>query len=200
MSKQKTVQRIHENVGKKNYEMRNFFEKLIAAGELEAYLAKVDAEAIEKDTGEEKVVRTKKGLSLTKIKTLDESVRGSPVLLKNTKTNTRYYLELESHGGEFYDDGNSQTTYDNCTLKRLASNFDPLKVTKKTTYGWLGPYEIGISFPEGAVDGKVHVSCEKDWKGDDYSGDHIAATRGSLTVEGRLDDLFTKVCEFVRGK
>ncbi|MEK6897514.1 MAG: hypothetical protein AABW93_03215 [Nanoarchaeota archaeon] len=173
-------------VGKSSFDMRCFFQKMVKKGKLKAYLVEVDKQEILSDTKEERIVRTKKGSTLTSITELRENQQ---VILKDSKTGVMYTLNIGSRGGEFYNEGDSQTIYNHCVLKKLAQKFDPKTIKINLFNG-----EFSIS--EEMVTAKLRISYDEDWEG---SGevDRVAGTRGNLVVTGEQDSLFQKVHEFV---
>ena len=114
----------------------------------------------------------------------------------DSKTGIMYNLDIGSRGGEFYNDGDSQTIYHHCVLERLAQRFDHKKVENRTNFGGFGAFKDGISIPQEMVTARLRVSYDEDWEG---SGevDRVAGTRGNLVVTGEQDSLFQKVHEFV---
>lgn len=174
-----------EGVGKSSYQMRNFFQEMFKRGELKAFSVEVDKQEVLSDTEDEKVVKTKKGATLTPTTKLEEY---QPVILVDSKTGIMYNLNVGSRGGEFYDDGDSQTIYHHCVLSRL-SRFDPKKITSD--------HHGGISIPNNMVTARLRVSYDEDWESGENT-DRIGATRAHLVIEGEQDSLFQRVYEFVR--
>ena len=187
---------LRENVGRTSYQMRLFFQQMVKKGELRAYHVEVNKQFVEKDTEDEEVVRTRKGATLTPTKNLREY---QPVLVESPKTGVMYNLDIGSRGGMFFNDGDSQTMYHHCVLEKIAEGFDPKKVADRTDSGELGSFKNGISIPREMVTGRLKVSYDEDWESGRES-DYIAKTEGALVIEGEQDELFKKVCEFVRGK
>lgn len=181
---------IRENIGKSSYQMKQFFQDLITKGELKAYFVELNKEIVEKNTGDEKVVKTIKGAVLTPTTKLEEY---QAVFVEDPTTKIVYNLDIGSRGGMFFDDGDSQTTYHHCTLERLAKEFDPKKVTTKKGYGTFGSFDDGISIPEELVTARLRVTYDED---EDCGA--VVATSGHLVIEGAQDDLFTKVYNFVK--
>jgi hypothetical protein len=176
-----------ESAGKTSHEMKNFFGKMVKQGNLQAYLVELDKQVVEKDTQDEQLVRTKKGVTLTPTKKLSENCQ---VIVEDPETGTRYFLSMGSRGGEFYDDGDSQTIYHDCTLERLSERFNPRKLTRC--------FEGRIAIPERMVSARLRMSYSEDWKSG-CDSDYIASTTGQTVIEGERDSLFTKICEFVKG-
>ena len=181
---------IRENIGKSSYQMRQFFQDLVAKKELKAYFVEVNKEIVEKNTEDEEVVRTIKGATLTPTTKLEAY---DAVFVEDPATKIMYNLDIGGRGGMFFDDGNSQTIYHHCTLERLAKEFNPKKVTIKKGYGEFGSFNDGISIPRELITARLHVSYDQD----EYC-DKVVATRGHLVIEGDKDDLFTKVYNFVK--
>lgn len=180
-------------VGKSSFDMRCFFQKMVKRGELKAFSVEVDKQEVQSDTKNERVIKTKKGATLTPTTKLEEY---QPVILVDSKTGIMYNLDIGSRGGEFYNDGDSQTIYHHCVLERLAQRFDHKKVENRTNFGGFGAFKDGISIPQEMVTARLRVSYDEDWEG---SGevDRVAGTRGNLVVTGEQDSLFQKVHEFV---
>ena len=187
---------LRENVGRTSYQMRLFFQQMVKKGELRAYHVEVNKQFVEKDTEDEEVVRTRKGATLTPTKNLREY---QPVLVESPKTGVMYNLDIGSRGGMFFDDGNSQTIYHHCVLERIVQGFDSKKVADRTSFGDFGSCKDGISIPKEMVTARLSVSYNEGWESGGKS-DYIAGTKGNLVVEGEQDNLFKRVCEFVRGK
>lgn len=169
---------LSERIGRSSYDMTRFFQGMIEKGELKASSVVVDKKVIEKDSDKERVVRTIKGVTLTPT---DEIRYGYPFILQ-TPSGCMYHLDIGSRGGMFYNDGDSQTIYDHCNLERLSKNFDTKEVSRSGNY-----------ILEKMVDGILRVSYDQDWE-DDYP----EGSRGSLSVEGEMDEFFERVCDFVR--
>mgnify|MGYP001600875628 CR=1 FL=1 len=179
---------VRENVGKNSLSMRLFFQGLIDNGEIKAYSFEIDKSTVEKDTDDEKVIRIKKGLTLEEVKKLAEY---QPVFIEDVNKGSMYYLHISSHGGMFDDEG-GQTIYNNCSLERLASGFNPRLIS-----GGYRNENSGISIPEDMIVARLRVNYSDDWEaGADV--DYIADRRGSTVVEGKRDKLFDNVLEFVR--
>lgn len=187
---------VNENIGKSSDEMRQFFQKMVKRNELKAYGVEVNSKTVERDTEDETVVRIRKGATLTPTKKLREYQH---VLIEDPTTRALYNLDIGSRGGMFFDDGDSQTIYQHCVLEKLARRFDPKKVTDRMDFGDSGSFEEGISIPGKLVTARLSVSYYQDWESRGES-DYLAGTRGTLIVEGQQDNLFKKVCGFVRGK
>jgi hypothetical protein len=103
-------------------------------------------------------------------------------------------LDIGCYGGQFCDDGDSQTMYHHCLVERL-TKFNPKKGVFRTGFPLVCEQ---ISIPENMVDARLRVSHNDDWESAGEQ-DIIAGTRGEMVVEGERDGLFEKVCEFVRG-
>lgn len=187
---------VRENIGKSSYQMRQFFQQMVKGEGLQAYTIEVNKKIVEKDTENEKVVRIKKGATLTPTTELREY---QPVLIEDPETGVMYNLNIGSKGGRIYNDGNSHTIYHHCVLERIAQGFDLKKVTDKTNYGEFGSFKDGISIPGEMVTARLRVSYDEDWESGHYS-DYVAETKGNLVVEGEQDKLFENVCKFVRGE
>ena len=177
-----------KGVGKSSFQMRRFFQQMVKRGKIKAYLVKVDKQKVLSDTDEESVVKTKKGVTLTPTTELNGYQQ---VILKDPKTRVMYALNIGSRGGEFYNDGNSQTTYHHCVLEKLAQKFDSKKVVGRT-----GPFKDGFSIPEEMITARLRVSYDEDWDGGGEVDD-ITGTSGRIVVTGEQDSLFQKVYEFV---
>lgn len=180
---------LKENIGRSSYEMRQFFQGKITDGELKAYSIDFNRKKIMKDNENEKIIRIRKGATLTPLEKLSEY---RPALLEDPKTGTRYKLDIGTRGGMFFNDGDSQTIYHQCVLEKLVNGFDFRKVFTKN-------YFNGILIPGDMISAKLFVAYNEDWESSGES-DYISGKSGSLVVEGEMDALFEKVCEFVRGR
>lgn len=187
---------VRENVGKNSNAMRQFFQQMVKRRELKAYCVEVNKRIVEKDTEDEEVVRTRKGATLTPTEKLREY---QPVIIEDPETGVMYNLDIGCRGGMFFDDGDSQTIYHHCVLERIAQRFDPRKVADRTSFGDSGSFKDGISIPREMVTARLRVSYDENWESGGEM-DYIAGTRMGLVVEGKRDDLFNRVCEFVREK
>jgi len=187
---------VMENVGKSSYQMRLFFQQMVKKGELRAYQIEVNKRFVEKDTEDEEVVRTRKGATLTPTEELREY---QPVFVEDPKTGVMYNLDIGSRCGMFFNEGYSQTVYHYCVLEKIAQRFDSKKVADRTSFGVFGSFKDGISIPREMVTARLRVSYNEERE---YSGefDYIAGTEGNLVVEEEQDNLFKRVCKFVRGK
>lgn len=188
------VEIIREDVGKTSYAMRYFFQKMIDKGELKAYSVEINKRIVEKDTDDEEIVRTKKGVTLTPTERLREY---QSVFIEDSETGTLYNLDIGSRGGMIYDDGDSQTIYHHCVLEMLAKKFDSKKIMKKGLGIW-GSFDNGLSIPDEMIKGRLKVSYDEDWESG-VNFDEIAGTTGDLVIEGKKDKLFEKVYDFVMG-
>jgi hypothetical protein len=192
------VEVVRENAGKSSYQMREFFQDMIDKKELEAFFVEVNKKTVEKDTEDEKVIRTKKGATLTLIRKLKEY---EPTLVKDPITGIMYNLDIGSRGGMFFDDGDSQTMYHHCTLERLIEQFDPKKIGTRKGFSDFGSFDDGIQITREMVIARLRVSYDEDREYSHIKGsDYIAKTRGHLVVEGMQDKLFERVCRFVRAE
>ncbi len=178
---------VRENIGKSSYSMNYFFQSMIDKKELEAYSVRTNEQIIEKDDGEERIVKVKKGATLIPIKEIEER---RDIFIKDKITDTFYYLNIQSSGGSFSEDG-SQTIYHNCTLERLSKKTDFRKINN-------GGHN-GLSIPGEFIDAKLRVSYSDDWDGGGET-DFISGSRGKFVIEGEKDGLFEKVYDFVKGK
>lgn len=196
MQTNKLVEALREHVGKSSYQMRGFFQGMVNRGELKAYLVEVDKQIVEKDTEGELIYRIIKGATLVPTSELKEY---GAALVEYLEIGTIYNLDIGSHGGMFYNDGDSQTMYHHCVLERLIKSFDPKKVKTRTSFGELISLENGIRIPEEMVEARLRVNYDEDWE---YGGtsDFVDSVNASLVIEGEKDKLFEKVCDFVRGK
>lgn len=171
----KLTETLNESVGKSSYIMLAFFQEMVRQGELRAYVVKTAG----------------RGVELTATQQLPDH---QPAIVEDAQTGVRYHLDIGSYGGQFYDDGDSQTIYHHCLLERL-TNFNPKKVASITGSSFACNR---LSIPEGMVDARLRVSHSDDWESAGEQ-DVIARTNGGLVVEGKHDGLFEKVCKFVRG-
>ena len=189
----KLAEVVTEPIGKKTYEMVSFFQDMIRRGELRAYSIEVNKRIVEKDTSDERIVRTIKGATLTPT----ESVRdNATIIVQDSKTGVMYLLSMDSEGGMPYDDGDSQTIYHNCTLEKLAGEFDSKKVTTRTEIGGLG---YVINLPKDMVTARLRISYNENWVSAGET-DVIGNRSGHLAIEGERDSLIDKIYEFVRGE
>lgn len=191
---------VRENVGTSSHAMRLFFQHMVRSGELKAYQVEIDKKVIEKNTEDESVVRTKKGVTLTPTEELNEY---QAVFVEDPKTGVMYNLNIESWGGAFYNDGDSQTIYHSCVLERITPETDLKRVAER----YSSNFGNKIFLPEMIIAARLTVRYHQDWEsGANY--DYVAGTEGSLiigtnkdlVVNGEQDQLFEKVCSFVRGK
>ena len=183
----KSIEELIKGYYKGNHEITEFLQGMVRQGELQAYNIKIDNEITEKDTEDEKIIRTIKGATLTPITT-----RSGPwnedFFLKEPATETLYYVHMESHGSDsdfepveylsgFYD------------ITRLVKNSDLKKIRSRHINSNIP------DIPEDMINGKLYYHwSDKIWEGTRHE------ISGNLTVEGELDNLFAKVAEFIRNK
>ena len=177
---------VKEDIGKSSFEMKYFFQGMVDKDELEAYLVEINKEIVKKDDDEEKVVRIKKGATLVPIKEIRENRN---IFVKDIKTGIFYHLNIGSYGGMFYDDGDSQTIYHNCTLEKLPMGFDFKKISRERHNRCFIPEEI--------IEARLRVNYNDDWSSSGGT-DYISGSHGSFVIEGEKDELFEKVYDFVR--
>ena len=181
------VEALIEPFGKPSYQIASFFQNMVNLGELKAYSIEVNKKFVEKDTKDEELLRTIKGATLTPITKLKENLA---VFVEDSKNGIRYNLRIECRGGTFYNDGDSQTIYNNCVLEKLASHLDLKKVDFSAFYN-------KILIPEEYVTASIITSYDENWEsGSDY--DYIASINRFLIVKGDKDKLFEKFYEFLR--
>lgn len=182
---------LKESIGKKTSDMAQFFQQMIDRNELRAYLIEVDKKTVEKDTEEEEIIRIKKGATLIPTKELREN---QPVFIEDSETGVKYNLNIETRGGEFFKDGDSQTMHHSCILEKLV-NFNPRKITEKVIFGSYRQRDFSI--PQEMIAARLIVNYEEDWESSGDS-DYVAEARGNIVVEGEQDILFKKVYDFVK--
>ncbi len=173
---------VEENIGKPIYEMKRFFQELVDNQKLIAYVVELNKQTIERDTKEEKIIKIKKGLSLTPTKKIDEIC----MFIENPPKNDLYSLSITSRGGMFFNDGNSQTTYDRCLLEKLKRKPNPEEVSKNCDI---------LIFSNKLVIATLDVNHEEYWE-----NDRIQKTSGHLVIAGEQDSLFDKFYEFLKAK
>lgn len=186
---------LNENLDTKraaSYSLRQFFQKMLADGEIKAYTAEINKKIVEKDDENESIVRTVKGATLTAANELKEYGSEGYII---EFVDSKYNLDIGCRGGMFFDDGDSQTMYHYCTLEKLSNDFDLKKIGSKSSYGEFGSYNDGINFPEEAIISRLRIDYDEDWR-----NDRIASSRARIAIEGSMDDLFEKVYKFIKEK
>lgn len=163
------VESVREDAGKSGFDMLCFFNGLVKSGELRAY-------------------RTEK--SLVKADRLEME---RPFVLEDPATGSMYAFKIGSYGGMVYNDGDSQTIYDNCIVEKLSKGI-ARNLNIRTT-----EFPNGAAVPSEWVSAKLRVSHSNDFESGG-SFDYVRSSNGSLTIEGESDGLFKKICEFVRGR
>ena len=179
-----SIETVREDVAKSSYVMMGFFRKLIENGKIRAYDIEVGKRTFE-ETEDEEIVRVKKGATLTPTTELRDN---RDFLIEDPKTGTRYKLSIGSRGSMFDDDGN-QDVYHHCSLERLNDRFNPKGISRRM--------DGGILIPEDMIDSRLSVNYNEDWRAG-ASLDYLEGGCGSLSVAGRTDEFFERVCEFVR--
>jgi hypothetical protein len=174
-------------MGKSNYELLHFFHGLMEKGEARVYRIQMDAQTILKDDENERVVRTLKGASYGEVPKMQER---DPHMIEYAPTKRAYTLIMNSRGGDFYDEGNFQTTYYDCTVQRLKEDCDRSKI--KVNDPMYGDRRIDA---KGMIDAAMSIHFESD---SDDRNPSANVTRGRLVLEGMSDELFEKVIAFVK--
>ena len=190
----KLAELVREHIGKGSDHMVRFFQRMVKDGELNAYSVQIDRTTVDKDTEDEKVIRIKKGATLTPITELGKSKH---IFVEDVESEVMYNFCADSWGGHVFEDGpqTSQTKYHFCALERLAQGFDLRKIKGKPSC--IGPVGSDIDFPEGVVVSRLRINYKEDWQSGSDS-DYFTGSKGDFSVEGEMDGLFEKVCEFVR--
>jgi len=175
--------------GKSSYAMLQYFQGLVDNGEIKAYFAEFDKATIIKENAEEKIVKIKKGLTLTPaIKLGDDEAINYAFIVQDLSTGIRYHLDIVHKFGEPYGYWNTQIIDSRCILEKLAEDFDPGKLPKKKG--------SGIAIPQDMVNARLKVDYhERVSDKETYSVD---SPEGSLVIEGEKDALIDKVCRFVK--
>jgi hypothetical protein len=92
-----------------------------------------------------------------------------------------------------YDD-NSQTLYHHLNLRKLFEPIDCKKIGRANIFYAPSLVTIyGINIPEDIIRALLRIGYEEYWV-----DSHVEEVRRYLTVQGEMDELFEKVCEFVR--
>jgi hypothetical protein len=186
----KSIEELIEGYYKENHEITEFLQGMVIRGELQAYNIKIDNEITEKDTEDEKIIRTIKGATLTPIAET-QMVYWEDFFLKEPATETLYYVHRESHGSDsdfepveylsgFYD------------ITRLVKNSDLRKIRSRYINSNIP------NIPEDMINGNLQYYWSDDiWELGEGTRHKMG---GRLTVKGELDNLFEKVAEFIRNK
>jgi len=171
------------NAGRKTYEMKELFERLIQKGKLQAYEVEIDKRHIEKDTEEEMVIRIKKGVTLIP---LDKIGDNKKLILKDTKGNF-YHIVIESSGSE---DGG--TSYHLTRIDKLSGDFNPEKHIRG-----LGPYNDDFMVIDDLIKSRLVVNFEEKYNRDD----ELIGTEGKFRLDGDFTDRLVKTAlRFVKSR
>ena len=114
----------------------------------------------------------------------------STYIIIDTQTKIKYLLGFRSHGGDFCDDGESQTIFEKTFLHRLPKNFSMRKARFETD-GSGYPYLPGLH-----PDARLLITKDDDFVS---MGDHDGIKNSSRRTElmGEQDSLIDRVIEFV---
>jgi len=179
--------------GRDTCEIKYFLQSLMDNKELQVYNFEINKEIIETDVEDEKVVRTIKGATLEPTNNIrpNSAFTFESYFLEDPVTETKYILETDSCSvnSSFEHFGHR---YGHCSIARLVKNPDLRKL--KTLFKLHDQLDI----PKKMIDGSLYYSWE-DWG--DYTQEGTCHLKsGKLRSEGEQDNLFKRVCEFVRGK
>ncbi len=166
---------VNENVGKNSSDMRYFFQKLIEQKDINLYSLEVNKKTVLKDDEDEQVISVKKGATLIPTDKIKEY---QPFILEDVITKNQYYISLSSEGGMVPLDG-EQDIYYTCVIEKLLPRIDFRKIDV-----------IRNGLPNELVSSKLVINYTQSDYGD----------KGKLTVDGELDPLFTKICDYVRNQ
>jgi len=186
----KSIEELIEGYYKENHEITEFLQGMVIRGELQAYNIKIDNEITEKDTEDEKIIRTIKGATLTPI-TKRWGPWNEDLFLKNPATETLYYVHRDSSGSDS-DFEPVEHRNGSCGITRLVKDSDLRKIRSRYINSNIP------DIPENMINGNLQYYWSDDiWELGEGTRHEIS---GNLTVEGEQDNLFEKVAEFIRNK
>ena len=172
---------------KANSSIECFINEMIKRGELKAYSPHIDQRSLEREDDEERVIKIKKGLSLTPIEKVGPY---RPHIIEDLSTGNKYHLFMGGYGGEITEDGN-QTIYDNCLIEKLK---DP---DFRKIRDIMGGGRLGI--PDEMVSLRIRTSYSTKFEVL-LDVDVPVSHRGSVNVEGKeeSDSFFIKFYKFLQ--
>ena len=170
---------------KDTWEIKHFFQSLIDKKELRVYNFEINEKLIEKDTEDEKVVRTIKGITLKPTNNIYPCSASGSYFFEDPATGIKYTVEMDFRSSTS-DFEPLEHKYGHCSITRLVKNPDLRK---------LNTFFSQLDIPKEMIDGKFYYG----WTDNVRKGSHHEKW-GHLTIEGEQDELFEKVCGFVRSK
>ncbi|MBS3174740.1 hypothetical protein J4440_02570 [Candidatus Woesearchaeota archaeon] len=157
------IELLKGNIGKDNTQMVSFFNNMIQSKEAKAY----------------KITRE----GLNKIEEIEEHIHKS-FMFEILQDKNRYIVHITSYGDLVYNDGESQTVYNHCTMHKLTKQFIP-------------KIENTEMISDQDITARFKINYKENWESRDEA-DYIASTKGNFLIYGEKDELFTKIHEFLK--
>lgn len=163
---------LQKNIGIKCFEMQYFINRLIEKGRLKAFSAPEGKSTFEQS-------------ELQKADRIDERL---PYILQDRKTKENYTINMESHSGVIHNDGDSQTLYYSCTIKKLKYEL-PLEME-------VMHHGVRFHIPEDNMKARLEMSYSDDWEAHGEKDDATSSS-ASTKVFGENDKFFNLILKYM---
>jgi len=182
-----TIDLTWKNFYKNNSKIKEFFQNLIIKGELLAYDLEINKQIVEKDTEDEKIVRTIKGLTLIPINFIYPNNSDGSYFFEDPETLTKYHIAFDASSSES-DFEPLENKDGHCDIIRLISVPSFNRITERS---YKDP-----NIPEDMINGRLSYNWSDTIRGIPRDSIHHDSY-SHLTIEGELDTLFNKTSKFI---
>lgn len=197
------AERYEQDGARNSFQLRDFFQSLMDAGSLRAYLVEMDKKTVLSNTPKEIVIKTAKGPTLTPVKRLDynEGIKSMPpTILQYPSASASYGCVLSHFDTGYSSHDPTHTIYHSCVIQRLPENCDITKVRTKYSIGG-GPYVLDL--PADAITDSMNIGlvetqhCHPGF-GLPNGGWKTDSTKVDLKITGIIDKLFAQTLVFLK--